>query len=442
MEIKRNINSKLLKWKESSSRNPLILQGARQVGKTHLLKIFGEKEYESTAYFNFEKNPELSQFFKINKEPKRIIENLSIVNGKEIKPYKTLIIFDEIQECNEALNSLKYFSEESSEYHIACAGSLLGVSISRGMSFPVGKVDFENLYPVSFREFLSVAEPSMLSYLENIENIEAIPDMFFNKILEKFRLYMISGGMPKSITTLLGEYSIDKCESVLKDIINSYKLDFSKHANNNDIQRINYIWDSLPLQLSKENKKFVYKVVKTGARAREYEDALSWLRNAGLIYKVFKSEKPGLPLSAFDDLSAFKVYVLDVGILRKMSNLKPSIIGEDNLIFSEFKGSFTENYILQSLTSLFNESFRYWASGNEAEVDFLLQYGNEIIPIEVKSNKYVRSKSLAFYRMKYKPSLCIRYSLNNLQYSSGFLNIPLFMSDFTEKLISFCKKTV
>lgn len=438
MELQRNIIDRLEKWKVSHTRNPLILQGARQVGKTHLLKKFGETSYESTAYFNFEKTPELSQFFKISKEPKRIIENLSIVHGKEILPERTLIVFDEIQECNEALNALKYFSEEAPEYHIVSAGSLLGVSLSRGMSFPVGKVDFENLYPLSFREFLNMADPSMFAYLENIEATEAIPDLFFNRILEKFRLYMISGGMPKSITSLLSEFSIDQCEIVLSNIINSYKLDFSKHANNTDIQRIHYVWDSIPSQLSKENKKFIYKVVKTGARAREYEDSLSWLKNAGLIHKVYRSEKPGLPLSAYDDLSAFKVYVLDVGILRRMSNLKPSIIGNDNLIFNEFKGAFAENYILQSLIAQFNDHLRYWTSGNEAEVDFLWQLENEIIPIEVKSNKNVRSKSLTYYRMKYQPPISLRYSLNNLQYTSGILNIPLFMSDYTEKLIRIC----
>ncbi len=438
MELQRNNIERLAKWKESRYRNPLILQGARQVGKTHLLKKFGEKFYDSTAYFNFEKMPELSQFFKISNEPKRIIENLSIVHGMSIMPEQTLIVFDEIQECNEALNALKYFSEEAPEYHIVSAGSLLGVSLSRGMSFPVGKVDFENLHPLSFREFLKTADPLMFAYLENIETTDAIPDLFFNKILEKFRLYMISGGMPKSITSLLTEFSVEQSETVLSNIIKSYQLDFSKHANNNDIQRINYIWDSIPSQLSKENKKFIYKVVKTGARAREYEDALSWLKNAGLIYKVYKSEKPGLPLSAYDDLSAFKVYVLDVGILRKMSNLEPSIIGTDNLIFTEFKGAFAENYILQSLTAQFNQALRYWTSGNEAEVDFLLQFENEIIPIEVKSSKNARSKSLANYRLKYEPLISVRYSLSNLQFTSGVLNIPLFMSDYTEKLIRIC----
>jgi uncharacterized protein len=436
MEIKRSINNSLISWKENKNRNPLILQGARQVGKTHLLKSFGSDNYESTAYFNFERNPELAQFFQISKEPKRIIENLSILHGTKIQANNTLIIFDEIQECNEALNSLKYFSEEAPEYHIACAGSLLGVKLSRGKSFPVGKVDFENLYPVSFSEFLNTVDETMFSYLNNIEKIEIIPDIFFNKILEMFKFYNISGGMPQSINYLMGEKSSDLCETELLNIINSYKLDFSKHANNKDIQRITYIWESLPSQLSKENKKFLYKVVKTGARAREYEDALLWLENAGLVHKIYKTEKPALPLSAFNELTAFKIFTLDVGILRRLSNLKPTVLAENNRIFSEFNGALTENYILQSLIYQFNETPVYWTSGNEAEVDFLLQYNNSIIPIEVKSNTNVKSKSLAFYRNKYNPTLSIRYSLNNLQYSSGILNIPLFMSDFTKKLLT------
>lgn len=434
MEIKRNIIDRLLKWKNSKLRNPLIIQGARQVGKTYVLKSFGKTYYESTAYFNFEKNPQLSQFFQQTKDPKRIIENLSILHGRNINPSNTLIIFDEIQESNEALNSLKYFSEESPEYHIVCAGSLLGVALSRGMSFPVGKVDFLNLYPVSFSEFLNSADPNMFAYISNINKIETIPDIFFDRILEKFKLYNISGGMPQSIISILSE-GVNLCESVLLNIINSYKLDFSKYVENKDVHKITYIWESLPSQLSRENKKFIYKTIKTGARAREYEASLSWLVNAGLIYKIYKNKKVGLPISAYDDLSAFKVYAIDVGMLRRLSNLKPSVLAEGNKIFSEFKGALTENYILQSLVCQFNEVPRYWTSQNKAEVDFLLQIENEIIPVEVKSNLNVKSKSLFYYRQKYNPNLCLRYSLNNLNYNDGIINIPLFLSDFTHKFI-------
>lgn len=438
MEINRVVISQLLVWKNRQNRNPLIIQGARQVGKTHLLKSFGKIHYDSTAYFNFEKNPQLSQFFQQTKEPQRIIDNLSVLHGSKINPDTTLIIFDEIQESNDALNTLKYFSEEAPQYHIVCAGSLLGVALSRGMSFPVGKVEFLNLYPVSFSEFLEIADKDMFSYLMSIDKVEEIPNIFFDRILEKFKLYSISGGMPQSIISLLNE-GVNLCESVLQNIINSYKLDFSKYIDNKDIQKLNYIWESLPSQLSRENKKFIYKTVKTGARAREYEDSLSWLINAGLIYKIYKSDKIGLPISAYDDLSAFKVYTIDVGILRRLSKLKPSVIAEGNRIFSEFKGALTENYILQSLIYQFDEIPRYWTSGNVAEVDFLLQYENEIIPVEVKSNLNVKSKSLFYYRQKHKPKVCLRYSLNNLQHSDGIINIPLFMSDFTDKLIKITK---
>lgn len=436
MRIQRVLIEKLIKWKQSSLRNPLILQGARQVGKTYLLKSFGEAYYEYVAYFNFEKSPELAQFFEHSKDPSRIIESLSILHGRRIEPESTLIFFDEIQECNDALNSLKYFSEEAPDYHIVCAGSLLGVALSRGRSFPVGKVDFQTLYPVSFSEFLKYSDASLYLYLHNLNRIEAIPDLFFYRILEKFKLYTISGGMPKAIISLHNENGVEMCDEVLQNILKSYRLDFSKHVDNKDIQKINYVWDSIPSQLSKENKKFIYRAVKSGARAREYEDALSWLVNAGLIYKIHKSEKPSLPLSAYDDLSSFKIYAHDVGVLRRLSDLKPSVLAEGNRMFTEFKGALSENIILQSLINQFNEIPRYWTSGNTAEIDFLIQLENEIIPVEVKSNTNVKSKSLFYYRKKYNPQLSIRYSLNNLQYANGILNLPLFMADFTKQFLA------
>ncbi|MDA3911391.1 MAG: AAA family ATPase [Bacteroidales bacterium] len=436
MQIHRRLIEKLVKWKQSRLRNPLILQGARQVGKTYLLKSFGDAYYESTAYFNFEKSPELAQFFEHSKDPMRILESLSVLHGRKINPESTLIVFDEIQECNNALNSLKYFAEEAPEYHIACAGSLLGVALSKGSSFPVGKVDFQTLYPISFREFLNYSDKQLYSYLNDLDSFSAIPDLFFNKLLEKFKLYTISGGMPNSIIALRSGNGVEMCEDVLRNIIMAYRLDFSKHVDNNDIQKISYIWDSIPSQLSKENKKFVYRVVKSGARAREYEDALSWLVNAGLIYKIYRNEKANLPLKAYDDLSAFKIYTHDVGILRRLSDLKPSVLADGNRIFTEFKGALSENFVLQSLINQFDEIPRYWSSGNLAEIDFLIQFENDIIPIEVKSNTNVKSKSLFYYRKKYDPPLSIRYSLNNLQYANGILNLPLFMADFTKQFLA------
>ena len=435
MNIKRKAIVDLALWKENPNRKPLILEGARQVGKTWLLKNFGKHHFESTAYFNFEAKPELKQFFANTKDPKRLLENLSIVHGHKILPEKTLIIFDEIQECNEALNSLKYFCEEAPEYLVTGAGSLLGVAMSRGNSFPVGKVDFIKIHPFTFSEYLSASDSNLSAYTESIDKIEEIPDIFYNQLLEKFKMFYISGGMPEAIIALMGNDGVTSCQKVLQNIINAYKLDFSKHVENKDVQKINYIWDSLPSQLSRENKKFLYQTVKPGARARDYEDALLWLINSGLITRIYKSDKPHLPLSAYDDLSAFKVYAFDVGILRYLSKLDPIAIAEGNRLLTEFKGSLTENYVLQSLVSHFEVMPRYWTSGNKAEVDFLLQYKNDIIPIEVKSSENIRSKSLAFYRNQYTPKLSIRYSLKNLQYSDGLLNIPLFLADYTMKFL-------
>jgi len=434
MNIERTIYQELRAWKNSSSRKPLLLQGARQIGKTFLLKQFGAKEFNTVAYFSFDEQPELKQFFETTKNVQRIVQNLSVLFGKPIVPEKTLIIFDEIQECNEALNTLKYFCENAPQYAVVCAGSLLGVTLSRG-SFPVGKVDLLKLYPVSFSEFLHVAEPNLSAYLNSISSIEAIPDLFFNHLVEKFKLYFLSGGMPEAIVALLKKQNVEMTQKVLKSILDTYELDFSKHISNKDIPKINYVWTSIPSQLARENKKFLYQTVKPGARAREYEDALSWLSQAGLIYKIYRNTKPALPIAAYDDLTAFKVYLLDVGLLRKLSNLDPIAIKEGNRLFVEFKGALSENYVLQSLITQFEVLPRYWTSGNHAEVDFLLQYRNEIIPIGVKSDQNVQSKSLTVYNKTIKPSFRIRFSLKNLSYDDGLLNIPLFMSDYTKKLI-------
>ncbi|MCK9413862.1 MAG: ATP-binding protein [Prolixibacteraceae bacterium] len=435
MKIERDIHRKLIEWKHAQTRKPLILQGARQVGKTWLLKTFGEEEFENVAYFNFDEQPDLKQFFAASKDVGRILQNLGLVNGKAILPGKTLIIFDEIQECNDALNSLKYFCENASEYAVACAGSLLGVTLSRGASFPVGKVDFLTVHPLSFSEFLSADDPSLASYLEQIVDISPIPDIFFNRLIEKFKMFFISGGMPEAVVALLEKQDVELTQQILKNILNSYTLDFSKHVENKDIPKIGFIWSSIPSQLARENKKFLYQSVKTGARAREYEDALLWLTQAGLLHKVFRNTKPSLPLSAYDDLTAFKTYMLDVGLLRRLSFLDPVAIKEGNRLFTEFKGALSENYVLQSLLRQFETPPRYWTSGNKAEVDFLIQHENAIIPIEVKSDSSVTGKSLTLYYKEFQPEIRIRYSLKNLKLDEGLLNIPLFMTDSTLKFI-------
>jgi len=435
MSIKRIIQKKLSVWKDAPDRKPLILQGARQVGKTWLLKHFGAAEFKQVAYFNFEEQPDLKQFFLNTKDISRIIQNLSLVHGHAITPQDTLIILDEIQECNDALNTLKYFCENAPEYAVACAGSLLGVAMSRGNSFPVGKVDFLQLNPICFSEFLSAADPHLFTYLESISAIAPLPDIFFHPLVDQLKRFFITGGMPEAVVALLEKQDVEKTQEVLQNILHAYALDFSKHAENKDVPKINYLWTSIPSQLARDNKKFLYQSVKQGARAREYEDALLWLSHAGLVHRIFRVSKPALPLSAYDDLSAFKLYLLDVGLLRRLSLLDPVAVREGNRLLTEFKGALTENFILQHLTAHFEGEPRYWHSGNHAEVDFLIQVKNEIIPIEVKSEENTRSKSLTLYNNLYNPPIRIRYSLRNLKKDEGLLNIPLFMVDYTEKLL-------
>ena len=435
MNIERDLYQELIAWKDKKSRKPLLLQGARQVGKTWLLKHFGENEFDDVAYFNFDEKAELKQFFEITKDPIRILSNLSIVHGKAISADKTLIIFDEIQECNEALNALKYFKENTPEYAVIGSGSFLGLSLSGNKSFPVGQVEFLTLYPVSFKEFLAKVDINLHNYLLQLNEISPIPDIFFNQLKDKLRQYFITGGMPEAIKTMLESNNIQELEKIQQNILNAYELDFSKHINTPDIPKTKYVWSSIPSQLSRENKKFLYQTVKKGARAREYENALLWLKQAGLVHIVNRINKPAFPISAYSDLSAFKAYLLDVGLLRQLANLKANIIDNDNALFTEFKGSLTENYILQSLVTLFQTNQYYWTSGNKAEVDFIIQYQDNIIPIEVKAAESVKSKSLLAYANKYNPKIKIRYSLKNLSIDDNLINIPLFMVDFTKSIL-------
>ena len=436
MKIEREIKKQLISWKENSGRKPLVLQGARQIGKTWLLKEFGRTEFEHLAYFSFDENPELKQFFQTTKDVKRIIQNLSLVYGKPILPGKTLIILDEIQECNEALNSLKYFCDNAPEYVVASAGSLLGVALTRGESFPVGKVDFIDIHPLTFMEFLKAADAYLAAFCDDLLLSEPIPDLFFNSLVDKFKMYLISGGMPEAVSALLERQNIEKTQTVLSNILRANSLDFSKHVDKNDIPKIGFIWASIPSQLARENKKFLYQSVKPGARAREYEDALSWLTQAGLVHKIYRTSKPALPISGYDDLTAFKLYLYDVGLLRRMSLLDPIAIKEGDRLFVEFKGSLSENYILQSLIHQFEGTPRYWTSGNQAEVDFVLQYKNQIIPVEVKSGLSIRGKSLAFYQKQFQPPVSIRFSMKNLRMDDRLLNLPLFLADHTRRFLN------
>jgi len=336
------------------------------------------------------------------------------------------------------LNSLKYFYENTPEYHITCAGSLLGIALAKPSSFPVGKVDFLNIYPMSFSEFLLAnGDENLKLFLDSLNNIENIPDAFFNPLYEKLKMYYVTGGMPEAVYIWTQERDIELVRKTLNNILEAYERDFAKHPNIYEFPKISMIWKSIPSQLSKENKKFIYKVVKEGARAREYEDALQWLVNANLVTKVFKCSAPRMPLSSYDDISAFKIYLVDVGLLTRLSQLSPNTFGEGNRLFTEFKGALTENYILQGLISQFEVTPRYWAENNY-EVDFIIQNENNIIPIEVKAETNIKSKSLQKFKEKFTNDikLRVRFSFENLKLDDDLLNIPLFMVDYTEKIIN------
>jgi len=439
--MKRSLETQLIAWKSKSGRLPLIIQGARQVGKTYLMKWMGEEYFSQYAYFNFDERPELHEFFQLNKDADRLIESLSLISGVRIDR-DTLVILDEIQEAPDALNALKYFAESRPEIPIICAGSLLGVLLNKGHSFPVGKVEFLTLYPMSFREVLPYWNKNAADFLEGISKIESIPQYFFNDLVDQFKKYLITGGMPAVVREFSRNQNFDQTESTLENLLLSYKGDFAKHPLMDDIAKIGLVFDSLPSQLARENKKFLYQLVRSGARAREYEEAIQWLIRSGLVYQVKKNTKPAIPLAAYDDLNAFKLYLLDVGLLRRLARLSPMAYAEGNRLFTEFKGAMLENYILQSLVAQFNEVPRYWSSGNLAELDFILQFENEIIPVEVKSDENVKSRSLNVFQQKYQPSLRLRYSLKNLQYREGLLNIPHFLSDYTHQLITMTKDFV
>lgn len=442
--MERFLLKKLLAWKTSPYRKPLIVKGVRQVGKTWILKEFGRLYYDNVAYFNFDENEEYKQFFDTTKNVNRILQNLSMASSQTISPEKTLIIFDEVQDCPNVINSMKYFCENAPEYHIACAGSLLGIALAKPSSFPVGKVNFMQVDPMTFEEFLIAnGDSNLAEYIQTIDTIEPIPDAFFNPLYEKLKMYYVTGGMPEPVRIWTEARDVNVMQEALSNIIEAYERDFAKHPNVNEFPKISMIWNSIPSQLAKENKKFLYKVVKTGARAREYEDALQWLIDARLVHKIYRSTSPGLPISAYDDVSAFKIYLVDVGLLRRLAKLAPTAFGEGNRLFTEFKGALTENFVLQTLMTQFEVTPRYWSQANPPyEVDFLIQRDNDIFPIEVKSESNTTSKSLKKFKELFpdKVKLRIRYSLDNLKLDDDVLNIPLFMAGQTDHLIELALK--
>ncbi len=362
-----------------------------------------------------------------------------LVSGQKIVPEKTLIIFDEVQECPKVINSMKYFCENASQYHIACAGSLLGISLAKPSSFPVGKVDFIQIDPMSFEEFLLAnGDDNLQAFLDGWDTLEPVPDAFFNPLCEKLKMYFVTGGMPESVLMWTQNRDVSAMQTVLLNILDTCERDFAKHPNTSEFPKISMIWNSIPSQLAKENKKFLYKVVREGARAREYEDALQWLVNAHLVYKIYRSSTPNLPIAAHDDVSAFKIYLVDVGLLRRLARLTPTAFGEGNRLFTEFQGALAENFVLQSLMTQFEVTPRYWAQNNPPyEVDFLIQRENDIFPVEVKAGTNTTSKSLKKFKGLFpdEVKLRVRFSLDNLKLNNDVLNIPLFMTDQANRLI-------
>lgn len=438
MKIERDIINQFRAWKEAPDRKPILLRGARQIGKTWAMETFGKECFKYCVKFDFDRHPELKSVFQVTKDPQRLVKELTLYSDKPIVAGETLMIFDEIQECEEALNSLKYFCEEAPQYHIIAAGSLLGVAVKkRRMTVPVGKVKIINMYPVTFREFLRASDRQTYEYIESLDSIRHLPEIIMNKLRTEYRRYQVCGGMPESVVALLENKGIEEVESLLQGILDLYELDFSKYAEPREIPRIHAVWHSLPAQLSKENRKFVYKVIKSGARSKDYEDALMWLEDAGMIHRVFCISKPGMPLSAYEETDAFKAYACDCGLLRRLAHLPAAVVTDPIANYTEFKGAMAENAVLQSMMPLLDDHPPYyWTSPGTAEVEFVIQWGDEIIPIEVKAEENISGSSLSVYTKKYLPRYRMRFSMLNLQYNEGLLSSPAPLAGWIDKWMS------
>jgi hypothetical protein len=425
--MKRDLYKQLLRWKNDPARQPLLLQGARQVGKTYLLKDFGAHEYKNCCYVNFEEMPACKIFFESDLKPHRIMRDLAIHLEMKIYPKTTLIIFDEIQACPNALTSLKYFCEDAPEYFVAAAGSLLGVKLAGARGFPVGKVHFCHLFPMSFFEFLdALGRPMLRALLEEIKEFEPIAEPHHQQLMELLKLYFYVGGMPKPVLRYIQTTDLDVVRETQEDILKAYVYDFAKHAPPSLVIKISQIWDSIPIHLGKENKKFVFSAIKKSARARDYEESLQWLVDAELIYKAHQVGTPKLPLKNYREPEVFKVYLLDVGLLGAMCRLPARVIVEGDQLFVEFKGLFTENYVGQALKEAYGAPLYYWSSEREAEVDFLFEHEGKLFPLEVKSGTSTKKKSLLVYQERYHPTVLSRSSLMNLKKDGNVCNYPLY----------------
>lgn len=424
--MERTAIKELYRWKESKYRKPLVIEGARQVGKTWLMKEFGGRAYKDTVYINFDSNTQMADLFASDLNTERIITGLELYSGRKINPESTLLIFDEVQEVPKALASLKYFCENAPQYHIVCAGSLLGIALHQGTSFPVGKVDFLKLYPLSFEEFLMATQKAQFAELLRKKDFDMIKS-FKQTYIDALKYYFFVGGMPEVVLRFAENRDFNEAREIQSRILNAYEQDFSKHAPKETVSKIRMVWNSIPSQLAKENKKFIYGLVREGGRAKDYETAIMWLADCGLVHKVSRVNNGQVPLKAYEDLKAFKLYVLDVGLLSCMVGLNSRTLIEGNNLFVEFKGALTEQYVLQQLKSSSKLNIYYYTNErNSCEIDFLADNGERAVPIEVKAAENLRAKSLKTYREKYKPDIAVRTSMADFKKDEELMNLPLY----------------
>lgn len=417
---------KLYKWKESKRRKPLIIEGARQVGKTWLMKEFGRKAYADTVYINFDSNSRMAELFSSDLNTDRLIMGIEIYAGKKIDSNNTLLIFDEVQEVPRALSSLKYFYENAPQYHIVCAGSLLGIALHGGTSFPVGKVDFLSLYPLSFKEFLIATTGERFAELLDKQDYPMITS-FRQTYIDALKQYYFVGGMPEAVQSFTEEKDFNEVRKIQKRILDAYEQDFSKHAPIEIVPKIRMIWNSIPSQLAKENKKFIYGLVREGGRAKEYETAIMWLCDCGLVHRVSRVNAAGIPLKAYEDLKAFKLFIVDVGLLGCMTGLRQLTLLDVNDLFTEFKGALTEQYVCQQLKTINDLNVYYYTNDRSScEVDFIIDNGEQIVPVEVKAEVNLKAKSLKTYREKFNPEISVRTSMADYKKEEGLVNLPLY----------------
>ncbi|NLY49255.1 MAG: ATP-binding protein [Clostridiales bacterium] len=431
----RTAIEKLYKWKESKNRKPLIIEGARQVGKTWLMKEFGSKAYADTVYINFDSNSIMADLFSSDLNTDRLIAGLELYSGRKINPDNTLLIFDEVQEVPKALSSLKYFYENAPQYHIICAGSLLGIALHQGTSFPVGKVDFLKLYPLSFKEFLMATENERFAKLLEKQDFQMIT-AFKQTYIDALKNYYFVGGMPEAVQSFADDRDYNEVRNIQKRILTAYEQDFSKHAPNEIVPKIRMVWNSIPSQLAKENKKFIYSVIREGGRAKEYETAIMWLTDCGLVHKVSRVNAAGFPLKAYEDLKAFKLFIVDVGLLGCMTGLHQRTLLDGNNLFTHFKGALTEQYVCQQLKTLDDLGIYYYTNErNTCEIDFIIDTGKQIIPIEVKAEVNLKAKSLKVYKEKFNPEISIRTSMSDYKKEDWLINLPLYAIEETKNIV-------